>query len=99
MAICQPGAFRDGIPVGQGGIFNGALGGGTCIRPISGNGPVYFTQWDSNFKMRNSMAMLRMCYASAIESDGTISTFSLMASNARGNALAPLAQFGFTDTC
>lgn len=95
-AICKPGKFMDGIQTVSG-PFVGATGGGTCVGPQAGPGPVYVTQWDSNFKMRNAMAMLRMCYASAIESGGVIDTFSVNGRNTA--ALAPLAHFGFSTSC
>lgn len=93
-AICQSGGYIDGI---RGDMFSGATGGGYCIRPRSGSGPVYFSQWESSYKMRNSMAMLRMCYASVVESGGMIETFSVIGRNTA--ALQPLAQFGFTAIC
>ena len=95
-AICRPGKFKDGINI-NGGIFNGSLGGGMCWEPVAGRGTVYFTQWDSNFKMRNSMEQLRMCYTSAIDPSGLISTFSV--NGADNRPFQPLAQFGFYPTC
>ncbi|MBX7135036.1 MAG: hypothetical protein K1X67_20415 [Fimbriimonadaceae bacterium] len=94
-ALCQPGKFMDGMR--SDGPFSGSIGGGTCIGPVSGRGPVYLTQWDSNYKMRNAMAMMHMCYASAIESSGTIDTFSVIGQNTA--ALQPLSQFGFSTSC
>jgi hypothetical protein len=99
-AVCQPGGFRDGIDTQPGSVFGGAIGGGVCmdLRVPRGRGPIYLTQWDSDFKMRNQMTLLGMCYASATNGDA-ITTLSVRALPDAGAALEPLAQFGFTNTC
>ena len=89
-AVCQPGRYVDGSPL------SGAIGGGYCLA-ATGMGPVLFTQWDSNFKMRNAMKMRRQCYASSIDSSGFIQTFSTMASTE--SSLTPLTRFGFSVSC
>ncbi len=93
-AICQPGGYKDGIRLD---MFTGALGGGSCFRTVAGRAPVFLTQWDSDYKMQNSMAMLHMCYASAIEPGGMIDTFSVIGRNTA--ALQPLTRFGFSMSC
>lgn len=98
-AVCVPGKYRDGVATSSG-IFNGSLGGGLCFEGVTGSeGGVFFTQWDSNFKMRNAMELARMCYASAIDESGMISTFSVSRNKANSGDLEPLTQFGFTNTC
>ncbi|MFM8857480.1 MAG: hypothetical protein ACKOI2_09825 [Actinomycetota bacterium] len=83
----------------RGDVFSGSLGGGTCVNGVAGGGPIYFTQWNSNFKMRNAMAMLHQCYASAIDSSGQISTFSIMPNATSKTVFQPLEQFGFYPAC
>ena len=90
-AVCQPGTFNDGS------WMPAALGGASC-QSRGSNVAVLFTQWDSNFKMNNSMLQLLQCYSSVIHDNGDIEAFSFMRNSAPSNPLAGLRQFGFTLT-
>lgn len=99
-AVCQPGGFVDGIKTTSG-MFNGALGGGTCTEPRAGGSDIFMTQWDSGDKMERTMANLAMCYVAATNSDGSEITVLSVVSNGGDSAAAlnPLAQFGLTVRC
>jgi len=86
-AVCRTGTFADRNPPPD------AEGGALCM-PKSGSGVITIGQYDSNFKMRNAIAMLQAkYYASAITSDETVWVFAVMAGDA--SILEPLTQFGF----
>jgi hypothetical protein len=89
-AVCLPGKFHDGT------IFPGATGGGFCSARNGSNlnVVVHITQWDSDFKMRNSLLAYRMTYYASCSSGNNLTTFSV---NQRDpSPLSPLKQFGFT---
>ena len=96
-AVCRPGSpiSNNAPPVMQ---TMGATGGAQCMSRQVGGALVLFSQWDSNFKMRNAMEYMRQCYASVILDGVFIETFSVVAT-VGSNPLAPLGQFGFTATC
>jgi hypothetical protein len=69
-SVCITGTFVDG----QGGL-PGNSGGGLC-RAKAGQGFINITQFDSDYKMRNGIAMMRVdYYVSGIETDGTVIAF------------------------
>lgn len=89
-AVCLPGKFHDGT------IFPGATGGGFCSARNGSNlnVVVHITQWDSDFKMRNSLLAYRMTYYASCSSGNSLTTFSV---NQRDpSPLSPLKKFGFT---
>jgi len=87
-SVCRTGTFAEGHPL------PGAESGALCI-PKGGSGAISIGTFDSDFRMRNAIAMLRMrYYASSKSSDGTVWVFAVMAGDA--SILGPLTQFGFT---
>jgi hypothetical protein len=87
-SVCKTGTFVDGHAPPD------AERGAWCL-PKTGGGAITIGQYDSDYKMRNAIAMLRMkYYASARTSDGTVWMFAVMAGDE--SILEPLAQFGFT---
>lgn len=95
-AVCRPGPYSDSAPPVM--MQMGAVGGAQCMARQVGGVLVLFSQWDSNFKMRNAMEYTGQCYASVKWSNGPIETFSVVAA-VGSNPLAPLRQFGFSATC
>lgn len=88
-SVCITGSFVDG----QGGL-PGSTGGGLC-RSRAGHGVINISQFDSDYKLRNGIAMLNIkYYVAGIEPDGTAIAFSTLGGSA--DALKPLTQFGFT---
>lgn len=89
-SVCVTGSFVDG----RGGL-PGSTAGGLC-RSRSGQGVINISQFDSDYKMRNAIAMVNIrYYVSGIEPDGTVIAFSTLTGGS-ADALRPLTQFGFT---
>ena len=79
---------------GEGGL-PGSTGGGLCSSR-SGPGVINISRFDSDYKMRNGIAMMHVkYYVSGIEPDGTVIAFTTL-SGGSADALEPLTQFGFT---
>lgn len=86
-AICAPGKFFDGNPIG------GAIAGATCI--TTGSETIFILEYDSNFKMQNDLVAYHVrFYASSIDESGRITVFATNNQNT-GRALSPLESFGF----
>ncbi|MCV7175444.1 hypothetical protein [Mycolicibacterium sphagni] len=89
-SVCVTGSFVDG----QGGL-PGSTGGGLC-RSRSGRGAISISQFDSDYKMRNGIAMMHVrYYVSGTEPGGTVIAFAAVGGGS-ADALEPLTQFGFT---
>lgn len=89
-SVCITGTFVDG----QGGL-PGSFGGGLC-RSRSGHSILNISRFDSDYKMRNGIAMMQVKhYVAGIEPDGTVISFSTLRGGS-ADALEPLTQFGFT---
>jgi hypothetical protein len=88
-AVCAPGKYFDGTSI------QGATGGGFC-QSRSRSTSVFFSQWDSNFKMLNALSQYHMSYYTSAFVGGSadIDTFSVNGNDSA--ALRPLQQFGFS---
>lgn len=92
-AVCQTGTFMDGL-----GGLPGAKASAYC-RARTTNAAINISQFDSDYKMRNAIAMLHIkYYVSGIEPDGTVIVFSAPGGGRSASDLEPLTQFGFTIT-
>ena len=91
-AVCEPGTFNDGQS-----WMRSAIGGATCRSQVSTSDIILFTQWDSNFKMRNAMTQFRQCYTSVLYENGNVEVLSVMPNAPAGDILNPLSQFGFAN--
>jgi Protein of unknown function (DUF2510) len=90
-SVCVTGTFVDG----EGGL-PGNSGGGLC-RAKGAQGMINISQFDSDYKMRNGIAMMHVqYYVSGIEPDGTVIAFSVLGAGGSPTALEPLTQYGFT---
>lgn len=87
-SVCRTGTFVDGEGLPD------ANGRALC-KAKNGWGIIAIGEYDSDFKMRNAIAVLRKkYYVSGIEPDGTVVVF--VADQGGASILEPLTQFGFT---
>lgn len=90
-SVCKTGTFVDG----HGGL-PGSSGGALCQARVGRGDYITMSQFDSDYKMRNALAMAQIdYYVSGIEPSGEFVCFSVLPGSS-SRPLEPLIQFGFT---
>lgn len=91
-AVCKTGTFHDGAET-----VAGSSASAYC-HARAADTEIYISEYDSDYRMRNAIAMLRIkYYVAARREDGVVVAFGALHASTSA-PLEPLTQFGFTIT-